>query len=85
MSESDKLWHASFKPSFTPMNELIYKSNNDGEAEAGWVTERLAQSQGRSIALTSLQHQAESVRVDFILLSFLAYSPRYRQSWTPRH
>ncbi|KIW35655.1 uncharacterized protein PV07_02340 [Cladophialophora immunda] len=56
LGDDDKLWHASFKPHFTPINQLVYKSS-DAPGEGGWVTEVLAHSEatGRDVVMTSLQ------------------------------
>ncbi|KIX06324.1 uncharacterized protein Z518_04299 [Rhinocladiella mackenziei CBS 650.93] len=63
MTETDKLWHASFKPHFTTRDALIYKSKDNNirsEPEGGWITDVLVGNQGgRRVALTSLQGKAD--------------------------
>lgn len=64
MSETDKSWHASFKPHFTATNGLVYMSNGEGVgSDAGWTTEALiVDDRGVNVvALTSLQGSVNQV------------------------
>ncbi|KIW90195.1 uncharacterized protein Z519_08838 [Cladophialophora bantiana CBS 173.52] len=56
MGENDKLWRASFKPHFTSINQLVYKSV-DAPNESDWTTEVLAHSgtTGRNVVISSLR------------------------------
>ncbi|KIX97209.1 uncharacterized protein Z520_07324 [Fonsecaea multimorphosa CBS 102226] len=69
LGENDKLWHASFKPHFTSVNQLVYKSVH-APGESDWITQVLAHSEatGRDVVMTSLQ----SVNIDNVRKVILA-------------
>ncbi|OAP59690.1 hypothetical protein AYL99_06988 [Fonsecaea erecta] len=55
LGENDKLWHASFKPHFTSVNQLVYKPVN-APVESDWITDVMAHSEatGTDIVMASL-------------------------------
>lgn len=59
MTESDKLWHGSFKPNFTRTDKLVYKSASASEqgTEGGWTTQILIPSENssRDVVVSSLR------------------------------
>ncbi|KAI1608049.1 nuclear protein 96-domain-containing protein [Exophiala viscosa] len=64
MTENDKLWHASFKPRFTETNKLVYKLASTREAESGWTTDVLVESENGTVEVTSLEGTTTRIAMD---------------------
>ncbi|ETN43213.1 uncharacterized protein HMPREF1541_02372 [Cyphellophora europaea CBS 101466] len=66
MTDADKSWHASFKPSFTPVGKLILKSNSAASGNELWKGVPIARSHNRTITAMGLKPQEPLNIVDLM-------------------